>query len=121
FFADNHTCQPYTIFSLASFDQAHNGDGVAASNLFRTIAVSALKDGSNAVLQRGRVQELRGRCTDQRGITNEFDIILGFYGGESSLPILGNQRLNKYLENLAPLLSTYIDKASKSVASFIEK
>ncbi|KAF9079686.1 hypothetical protein BGX23_003432, partial [Mortierella sp. AD031] len=121
FFADNHPCQPYTIFNLASFDQAHSGDGVAASNLFHTIACDVIRDGSRAVLKRERVQQLRLRCADQGSISNEFDGILTLYGDDSSVPILGNPVLNKFLENLASQLSPYIAKANKAVASFIEK
>jgi predicted RNA-binding Zn-ribbon protein involved in translation (DUF1610 family) len=121
FFADNHPCQPYTIFNLASFDQAHSGDGVAASNLFHDIACDVLRDGSQAVLKRETVQRLRGRCTNEGNISNEFDGILTLFGDKSSMPILGNRDLNKILENLAPQLSSYIAKANKSVASFIEK
>ncbi|KAG0009181.1 hypothetical protein BGZ81_003593, partial [Podila clonocystis] len=121
FFADNHPCQPYTIFNLASFDQAHSGDGVAASNLFHTIACDVIRDGSNAMLKRETVQQLRSRCTDQGSISNEFDGILTMYGDRFSMPILGNPNLNKFLENLASHLSPYIAKANKAVASFIEK
>ncbi|KAG0365458.1 hypothetical protein BGX24_004138 [Mortierella sp. AD032] len=56
FFADNHTCQPYSIFSLAALDQAHSVDGVAASNVFHTIACDVIRDGSHAVLKKERVQ-----------------------------------------------------------------
>ncbi|KAF9321738.1 hypothetical protein BGZ91_004470 [Linnemannia elongata] len=52
FFADNHPCRPYTIFNLASFDRAHAGDGIAASNLFHTVACDVIQDGSRAVLER---------------------------------------------------------------------
>ncbi|OAQ34656.1 hypothetical protein K457DRAFT_121274 [Linnemannia elongata AG-77] len=121
FFADNHPCQPYTIFNLTSFDQAHSGDGVAASNLFHTIACDVIQDGSRAVLKRERVQQLRVRCADQGIISNEFDGILTLFGDDSSLPILGNPVLNKFLENLASQLLPYIAKAIKTVAKLIEK
>ncbi|KAF9966376.1 hypothetical protein BGZ73_001020 [Actinomortierella ambigua] len=121
FFADNHPCQPYTIFNVASFDQAHSGDGVAACNLFHTIARDVIRYGSRAVLKRETVQQLQGRCADQGSISNEFDGILNLYGDDSSLPILGNRALNKFLENMASQLSPYIAKANKAVASFIEK
>ncbi|KAF9276473.1 hypothetical protein BGZ88_001687 [Linnemannia elongata] len=98
FFADNHPCQPYTIFNLTSFDQAHSGDGVAASNLFHTIACDVIQDGSRAVLKTERVQQLRVRYADQGSISNEFDGILTLFGDDSSIPILGNPVLNKFLE-----------------------
>ncbi|KAG0058164.1 hypothetical protein BGZ89_001514, partial [Linnemannia elongata] len=104
FFADNHPCQPYTIFNLASFDRVHTGNGVAASNLFHTVACDVIQDGSH-----------------QGSISNELDGILTLYGDDSSLPILGNPVLNKFLKNLASKLSSYIAKANKAVASFIEK
>ncbi|KAG0297813.1 hypothetical protein BGZ96_004743 [Linnemannia gamsii] len=121
FFADNHTCQPYTIFNLASFDQAHSGDGVAASNLFHTIACDVIRDGSHAILKKERVRQLRGQCTEQGSISIEFDGIMNLYGDESSVSILDNRDLNAFLENLASHLSPYVSKANKAVASFLAK
>ncbi|KAG0337367.1 hypothetical protein BG004_007672, partial [Podila humilis] len=121
FFADSHPCQPYTIFNLASFDQAHSGDGVAASNLFHAIACDVIRDGSHAVLKKETVLPLRERCADQGSISAEFDGILTLFGDDPSLPILGNRKLNKLLEKLASQLSPYIVKANKAVARFIER
>ncbi|KAG9065965.1 hypothetical protein KI688_002262 [Linnemannia hyalina] len=106
---------------MASFDQPHNGDGVAASTLFHTIASDVIRNGSKAVLKREKVQQLRGRCRDRGNITNEFDSILTLYGDESFVPIISNPDLNMYLENMALHLSAYITKANKAVANFIEK
>ncbi|KAG0279019.1 hypothetical protein BGZ95_002533 [Linnemannia exigua] len=121
FFVNSHRCQSYAIFHLASFDQAHSGDGVAASNLLHEIACNVLRDGSQAELKREAVEQLRGRCTDQGNISNEFYGILTQYDNESSTPILGNPDLNKLLESLASYLSPYITKANKAVAGFVEK
>jgi hypothetical protein len=121
FFADNHLCQPYTIFNLASFDQAHSRDGIAASNLFYTIACNIIRNGLHAVLKKEKVQWLRDRCTGQGIISNEFDGILTLFGNKSSVPILGNLNLNKILENLALRLSSYVVKANKAISCFIEK
>ncbi|CAO3566087.1 unnamed protein product [Mortierella alpina] len=121
-FAKNHPCQPYTIFTLASFDQAANGDGSAVSHVFDTIASSIVQCGSKAALAKESMMQLRGRCTNHSNAVKEVDGILTLYGPEElSLPILGNQDLNKHLETLAQLLSPYVSKANKSVVSFIEK
>ncbi|KAF9273476.1 hypothetical protein BGZ68_001486 [Mortierella alpina] len=121
-FARNHPCQPYTIFTLASFDQAANGDGAAVSNIFDKIASSIVQSGSKAVLDKESVMQQRARCTDNSNAAKEIDGILSLYTPkEVCLPVLGNQVLNKYLETLAQLLSPYVSKANRSVMSFIDK
>ncbi|KAK3830570.1 MAG: hypothetical protein JOS17DRAFT_746772 [Linnemannia elongata] len=121
-FAANHPCQPYTVFSLASFDQAHSGDGVAASRIFRLVANMVIKAGADAKLTKPTVVELRGRCTKSGDIAQEFDGILSLYSeDQSSIPILGNKDLNKHLEKMARCLSSYIATANKSVVSFIDQ
>ncbi|KAF9084641.1 hypothetical protein BGX27_003738 [Mortierella sp. AM989] len=121
-FAANHPHQPYTVFSLASFDQAHSGDGVAASRIFRLVGNAVIKAGSEAKLAKKAVEDLRGRCAKSGDVSQEIDGILSlFIEDKSSIPILGNKELNKHLEKLAQYLSPYIAKANKSVISFIDQ
>ncbi|KAK3834550.1 MAG: hypothetical protein J3R72DRAFT_452106 [Linnemannia gamsii] len=121
-FAMNHPNQPYTVFSLASFDQAHSGYGVAASRIFRLVANMAIKSGADAKLAKQAVVELRGRCANSGDVAQELDGILSLYPeDQTSIPILGNKDLNKYLEKLARYLSPYIATANRSVMSFIDQ
>ncbi|KAI8595383.1 hypothetical protein EDD21DRAFT_313456 [Dissophora ornata] len=121
-FANNHLCQPYTIFTLVAFDQSHNGDGVVLSRLFHTLASNVIRDAREAVLDRQTVEELRSQCTDQNNASKGLDEILSLFSAtQTSIKILGNLHLNKTLQVLAPLMSTYITKANASVAAFVEK
>ncbi|KAF9973814.1 hypothetical protein BGZ75_001037, partial [Mortierella antarctica] len=54
-----HTYYPYTVYTLADFDQSHSKDGQAASMLFQEIAKSVLDLGSEAALARETVLRLR--------------------------------------------------------------
>ncbi|KAF9986451.1 hypothetical protein BGZ75_001800 [Mortierella antarctica] len=121
-FAKNHPCQPYTIFSLVAFDQAHDGDGSAISGLFHAIATKVITDATGALLDKHKVEDLRARCTQKGKAAKGLDDILSLFpDSQPSIKILGNRDLNKYLEALAPLLSTYIARANGSVMLFLEK
>ncbi|KAF8937543.1 hypothetical protein BGZ58_002503 [Dissophora ornata] len=121
-FAASHPHQPYTVFSLASFDQAHNGDGVAASKIFRIVANMVIKIGTAAMLTKQAVVESRGRCVDLGKVAKVLDNILSLYPEDQlSIPVIGNKVLNKHLEALALLLASYIASANKSVTSFIDQ
>ncbi|KAF9343225.1 hypothetical protein BGX34_007071, partial [Mortierella sp. NVP85] len=109
---------PYTVFNLASFDQAHSG-GVAVSNLFHKIACNVIRHGTNATLKKKTVKQVRRECADESIVSSQLDGILTLYRGESSVPILGNTDLNKFLERLASHMSSYINTGNKAVASFV--
>ncbi|KAG0307839.1 hypothetical protein BGZ99_001352 [Dissophora globulifera] len=121
-FARNHPCQPYTIFTLVSFDQAPSGDGAVVSSIFDNIACEIVRLGSKAMLEKDVVMQFRSRCSNRSNAAKEFDGVLSLYiANISAIPILGNHDLNKYLETMAQLLSTYISRANKSVMTFIDQ
>ncbi|KAF9949415.1 hypothetical protein BGZ70_001796 [Mortierella alpina] len=121
-FARNHTCQPYSMFSLAAFDQAHNGDGAAISRLFHAIATGVIRDAGQALLDKTKVEDLRAGCSQKGKAAKGLDGVLSLFGKDhSSMKIIGNRELNKHLEVLAPLLSTYIARANGSVVPFLER
>ncbi|KAF9118992.1 hypothetical protein BGX30_004161, partial [Mortierella sp. GBA39] len=121
-FANNHPCQPYTIFTLVAFDQSHKGDGAVLSRLFHTLASNVIRDATAAVMDRQTVEELRNRCTDQSSAFKGLDAMLSLFSdAKTSVKILGNLPLNTTLQVLAPLMSTYITRANASVGAFVEK
>ncbi|KAF9082484.1 hypothetical protein BGX27_004486, partial [Mortierella sp. AM989] len=101
---------------------AANGDGAAMSEVFDKIASNIVQCGLKVVPEKESMVHLRARCTQRGKAAKEMDGILSLYGPEErSLPILGNQDLNQYLETLAQLLAPYMSKANKSVVTFIGK
>jgi hypothetical protein len=121
-FANKYPCQPYTIFTLVAFDQAHNGDGSVLSRLFHTLTRRVLRDAREAVIDKQTVEGLRNQCIDQTNASKGLDGILTlFFGTQTSIKILDNLPLNNTLQVLAPLMSTYITKANASVMAFVEK
>ncbi|KAF9922698.1 hypothetical protein BGZ65_009399, partial [Modicella reniformis] len=108
-FAQGHVYQPCTLYTLSSSDLIQSGAGLAASNIFRTIALNVLKSGERAVLERATVEKFRRQCTNDVSIANEMDTILSLYrNGMKSITIIDNHELNKPLEQMAMNLSTYI-------------
>ncbi|KAF9925600.1 hypothetical protein FBU30_004653 [Linnemannia zychae] len=123
-FANKHPCQPYTIFTLVAFDQAHNGYGSVLSRLFHTLASRVIRDAAReAVINKQTVEELRNQCIGQTNASKGLHEILTLFSGtqKTSIKILGNLHLNNTLGVLVPLLSTYITKANASVMAFVEK
>ncbi|KAG9065046.1 OPT super [Linnemannia hyalina] len=121
-FASNHPCQPYTIYTLAAYDQSHNGYGPALSSLFHAVSSAVIRDGSDALLDKQTVEKSRNRCTKEGRATQGLEGILSLYTGtKTSIKILWNRDLNEYLETLAQILSTYIATANAAVVPFVWK
>ncbi|KAI8599256.1 hypothetical protein EDD21DRAFT_416972 [Dissophora ornata] len=100
----------------------HSGNGTTAGAIFRFISREVLRNGTNAALERGAVREYKAQCTTHDQISVAFDAILGLFPTDTtSIPILGNLHLNKELENLANLMSSYIATANKSVVAYIQQ
>lgn len=117
-----HTCNPYTVFTLADFDQSSSKDGQAASTLFQDIAKAVLSHGSNAVLRRDALLRLRSQCLPDGNVGKILDkIIASFPADQEPVPVIGNIVLNAELEGLAQILSSYISTANKSVAAFVQE
>lgn len=86
------------------------------------ISKEVLQNGSSATLKLSTVQESLIQCAKHSQIATAFETILALFpAGATSVPILGNQHLNKELEVLANLLSSYIATANKSVVTFIQQ
>ncbi|KAF9111829.1 hypothetical protein BGX30_007459, partial [Mortierella sp. GBA39] len=121
-FSRSHACQPYSIFNLTNFDQCHSGNGSAAGAFFKMISKEVLQNGSSATLKLSTVQESLVQCAEHSQIATALERILALFpAGATSVPILGNQHLNKELEILANLLSSYTATANKSVVTFIQQ
>ncbi|CEG82315.1 hypothetical protein RMATCC62417_16399 [Rhizopus microsporus] len=98
-FARNHAAQPFTLFTLADFNNVRN----PAASLFNAIACNVLESGNTAVVNKGLILELQARSTD------------------TCIPILKNAQLNKSLEKLAILLHPSLANANKSVQKAIHQ
>ncbi|CAO3565325.1 unnamed protein product [Mortierella alpina] len=120
FMTQSHTCMPYTVFTLADFDQSQSVEGRAASSLFQAIATGVLTQGLEACLELATVLTLRSQCSDQGSIGRIFDKIVESFSSQKAIAVIGNTALNAELEGLAQILSSYISTANKSVASFVQ-
>ncbi|KAF9271864.1 hypothetical protein BGZ68_002962, partial [Mortierella alpina] len=112
--------RPYTVFTLADFDQSQSAEGRAASSLFQDVAAAVLTQGSDAVLDLESVTTLRSQCSELGGVGKVFDEILKCFSSQEAIPVIGNTALNAELESLAQILSSYICTANKSVVSFVQ-
>ncbi|KAK3841527.1 MAG: hypothetical protein J3R72DRAFT_369034 [Linnemannia gamsii] len=116
-FSRSHACQPYSIFNLTNFDQKW----ICSWSIFKMISKEVLQNRSSATLKLNSVQESLVQCAEHSQIATAFGTILALFPADAtSVPILGNQQLNKDLVILANLLSSYIATANKSVVSFIQ-
>ncbi|KAF9577262.1 hypothetical protein BGW38_007650, partial [Lunasporangiospora selenospora] len=121
FLSQRHTCHPYTVFTLADYDQSKSADGQAASMVFQCIAKSVLSHGSQATLGLDLVATMRAKCSDKGNIGKILDDLINcFSPGQEAAPIIGNAVLNTHLESLAHILSSYISTANKSVISSVQ-
>jgi hypothetical protein len=69
------------------------------------ISKEVLQNGSSATLKLSIVQESLVQCTKHSQIATEFETILALFpAGATLVPILGDQHLNKELENLGQSL-----------------
>ncbi|KAG0247272.1 hypothetical protein BG011_001758 [Mortierella polycephala] len=117
-----HACNPYTVFTLANFNQSSSKDGQAASTLFQDIAEAVLSLGSKAVLRRDALFRLRAQCLADGNVGMTLDkIIASSPADQEFIPVIGNVILNAELEGLAQVLSSYISTANKSVGAFVQE
>lgn len=117
-----HSMQPYSIFTLVSNHSSEKGAGRAAAHLFNQIAVSVLLERENATLDHSVLEESLGFCKKSSQILDILNTINTRFSGEQTIPIIGNEELDRDLKELAQLLvSSYIEPANKKSAAFIEK
>ncbi|CAO3591440.1 unnamed protein product [Absidia cylindrospora] len=112
----SHACQPYSIFTLATFDKGRN----PAATIFNKIAIEVLKHGAEAQL----TKDLIAQCIESLSDGQLNDILVDILDlfekdGADAIPILNNNTLNKHLESLASRLHPYIHTANKSVGAAI--
>ncbi|KAG1539647.1 hypothetical protein G6F49_012327 [Rhizopus delemar] len=99
-------CHPYTLFTIAEHDRGRNSPAI----IFRSIAVKIMKQGNTATLNKEDVN------FDARGKTKEvMDKIRDLIGQNDNIPILNNQNLNAYLEELAKQMMPSIVACNLSV------
>ncbi|KAF9425426.1 hypothetical protein BGZ94_007529 [Podila epigama] len=110
-----HSLQPCTIFTFCNHSQS--GDGHHASRMFFKIGTTVLQNGNDAVLEVDTVRNCRQSCSNEtKSVPQVIDSILSLFKDDvSSIPILGNRRLNVYLEILANILSSYISGANSTI------
>lgn len=99
-------CHPYILFTIAEHDRGRNSPAI----IFRSIAVKIMKQGNTATLNKEDVN------FDARGKTKEvMDKIRDLIGQNDNIPILNNQNLNAYLEELAKQMMPSIVACNLSV------
>lgn len=99
-------CHPYTLFTIAEHDRGRNSPAI----ILRSIAVKIMKQGNTATLNKEDVN------FDARGKTKEvMDKIRDLIGQNDNIPILNNQNLNAYLEELAKQMMPSIVACNLSV------
>ncbi|KAF9958060.1 hypothetical protein BGZ72_000925 [Mortierella alpina] len=116
----HHTCNPYTVFTLADYDQSQSTEGRAASSLFQKIAGGVLIQGSESTLHLDTVTALRSQCSELGNVGKALDKVIScFSSGQKEIPVIGNTALNAELEGLAQILSSYICTANKTVVDYV--
>ncbi|KAF9409903.1 hypothetical protein BGZ76_005597 [Entomortierella beljakovae] len=123
---NDHTSQPYTVFTLSCHDSLENGTGAAAAIIFHKIAKEVLKHGSKATIRRKVFKRALDHCSGNSDIVDALKKILSLFddikkSNPKRIPILRNAALNKELEIIAEKLSSHIAVANKTVVSFIEQ
>jgi hypothetical protein len=105
-----HNCQPYTVFTMAHFDQGRTPQGT----IFSVIAESVLKNGDEATLDKSLVHKvyLKSTGNTQTVLSNILDLFVP--PSTTRLAIMGNEALNKLLEELAHSLSSPISTANRT-------
>ncbi|GAA5802317.1 hypothetical protein HPULCUR_007781 [Helicostylum pulchrum] len=110
----SHQYFPYSIYTLYDFDRGRN----PASKLFSKIALSVLKEGNKAYLDKSLVNECVSNTTGRAK-----SLLLGAYNvykdGEEQIKIIGNRELNEQLEKLSSWLHPYIITANESAEASI--
>ncbi|KAG0737105.1 hypothetical protein G6F62_010410 [Rhizopus arrhizus] len=106
----NHTCHPFSLFTLSEFDRGRS----PSASIFRTIANEVLSNNSDAKLAKENVSRWINESKGKRKaiLSNILDL---YESNKDRLPILCNAPLNKELEALAILLIPTIVEANKSV------
>lgn len=110
----NHTCHPYTIFTLIDWDRGR----IPYTTLFDTIGNEILKNGTKANPIKSIVSSCNENATGK--VKEVLGNILTLYDHDDNLLILFNIVLDKKLEILAKLLMPSIVSWNASVAPHIK-
>lgn len=112
----NHTCHPFSLFTLSKFDHGRS----PSASIFRTIANEVLSNNSDAKLAKENVSRWINESKGKRKaiLSNILDL---YESDKDRLPVLCNAPLNKELEALAILLMPTIVEANKSVETQVKQ
>lgn len=111
-----HTAQPYTIFTLNDYELARS----SGRKVFRKFAILVLKKGKDAYLSKNSVQKIENTATGIiKGILQA--IVPLFSPNSTTLAILGNDELNKLLEQLVNLIMPSISLANLFVQKEVDQ
>ncbi|KAI8060875.1 hypothetical protein BC940DRAFT_337241 [Gongronella butleri] len=107
-----HVCQPYTVFTLGNQDAGRN----PGAHVFRAIAKAVLENGAAAQLAKRTVETAVAIAAQGSSVRSSLEAILGQYEPDAvTIPIIGNEKLNKELEFIANGLSSSITNANDTV------
>ena len=110
--------QPWTIFTIANHG---NGTGVAQAvgGVFYKIGRAVILHGEEAILSRKEVIRDWKMCKASKEFGPPLEAIVGLFGKETEMTIIGNAALNQELEKLATRMSRSIADANKDSATNI--
>ena len=110
--------QPWTIFTIANHG---NGNGAAqgAGSVFCKVGGAVILHGEEVALSRKEVIRDWEMCKGSKDFGPPLEAIVGLFGEETEMRIIGNAALNRELEKLAPRLSRLISDANKDAESNI--
>ncbi|KAF7727540.1 hypothetical protein EC973_007413 [Apophysomyces ossiformis] len=112
---------PYTVWTLFDYDcgQSISSQEKIGSRLFQVLAASVVKSGRDARLKREEVETLQDSTRAEGSIKRMLGEILGLMEGADSVPIIGNEKLNKVLTGMANVVSGGLNRANKSAVAHI--
>ncbi|KAJ8652219.1 hypothetical protein O0I10_012180 [Lichtheimia ornata] len=118
---DFHRLQPQTIFTYCTFDTSSlQCDGKLASQVFANIAREVINKREKAMLHKSLITNIMGKCKPGGKVMSILNDISGlFTDGCTTVTILDNMSLCKFLKSLAHLLQPYISQANQTTGCSI--
>ncbi|ORZ12371.1 hypothetical protein BCR42DRAFT_453705 [Absidia repens] len=120
---DTVTTRPYTVFTLANYDNAKDSSSYRiASDFFSHVALSVIRN--EDVLVKQDVEAFTKRlpnCDIQKALTSILDLFDDDDTSATTIHIINNSNLNSHLETLAKRLSTHISTANESIVKAVAR
>jgi hypothetical protein len=121
-FVDDHTSQPLTIFTYVDIDDNQKvfSDGKIASSLFKLIAMKVNKYEEEATIIREDIEVMISKAKNGKKIASILSNNLDLLEAEAiAINVIGNNKLNRHLKELAEILNAYLNASNKNIAKSI--